>query len=76
MEEQEVYTVTIVRNIGIPISFTIKRWKVIFFVVFLGLLATLIVIGSVDYFFLRLESDELLTQLDQSQKKTELLSRI
>ena len=74
MEEQEIYTITIVRNIGIPISFTIKRWKVIFFLVLLGLVIILMVVGSVDYLFLRLKADELSQKLSETTKKSSLLA--
>lgn len=75
MEEQEVYTITIVRNIGIPISFTIKRWKVLFLFAFLVSFVVMLILGSIDYLFLRLESKNLSQQLNSFTKKNVLLSQ-
>ncbi len=73
MDEQEIYTIMIVRNIGIPISLTIKRWKVLFLMVMLVLFAILLTVGSIDYLFLRLESKKLTKHLVDSRKKVQLL---
>ncbi|MCG8338980.1 MAG: hypothetical protein MJE63_31105 [Proteobacteria bacterium] len=74
MDEQDIYTITIVRNIGVPISFTIKRWKVMFLMGFFALLSLSLLVGSVDYFFLRLKSEQLTNQLSENVKKSDLLS--
>jgi hypothetical protein len=74
MEEQEIYTITVVRNIGIPISFTIKRWKVIFFTTLSAVVSVFLLAGSIDYFFLKLEANELSRQLASATKKSELLT--
>ncbi|MBU2512847.1 hypothetical protein KJ966_16030 [bacterium] len=74
MDEQEIYTITIVRNIGIPISFTIKRWKVLFLIAIIVLFTLLLTIGSIDYLFLRLESEKLTKNLAESREKAVLLS--
>lgn len=74
MDELDVYTITIVRNIGIPVSFTIKRWKVFFLFISLLLFIALLIVGSIDYLFLKLESGELENQLDSTRRKAEILS--
>lgn len=74
MDDQEVYTITIVRNIGIPISFTIKRWKVLFLFVVLISFIILLLFGSVDYLFMRLEAKNLAIQLSESSNKNKYLS--
>jgi hypothetical protein len=74
MDDQDVYTITIVRNIGIPISFTIKRWKVVFLFVMVLLFFSLLIAGSVDYLFLKIESGELVNQLTKTQEKAGILS--
>ncbi len=74
MDELDVYTITIVRNIGIPISFTIKRWKVIFLFITLLLFVFLLIAGSVDYIFLKLESGDLAKQLVSTRQKAEILA--
>jgi hypothetical protein len=74
MDEQDIYTITIVRNIGIPISFTVKRWKVMFLMALFAMLLILLLVGSVDYFFLRLESEGLTHQVTESTMKSDLLA--
>lgn len=74
MDEQEKYTITIVRNIGIPISFTVRRWKVMFFVGVFAVFAVLLVVGSVDYLFLLKESGELRRKLAETREKANLLN--
>ncbi len=72
MEEQDIYTITIVRNIGIPISFTVKRWKVFFILGALVVFAALLLVGSIDYIFLRSKTDDLSKQLELSQDKVKV----
>lgn len=74
MDEQEIYTITIVRNIGVPVSFTIKRWKVLFLLAIISLFTLFLIVASIDYLFLRMESRELSMDLAQSQKRAKLLS--
>ena len=74
MDEQDIYTVTIVRNIGIPISFTIRRWKVLFLFGFLVFLSLVLVIGAIDYFFLRYKSQQLASELKETRNRSELLT--
>jgi len=74
MDAPNIYTITIVRNLGTPISFTVKRWKVRFFLIVFLLFSTFV--GYEAFLYLRLneESKELRKTLAESQKKIELLS--
>jgi len=74
MEEKEVYTITIVRNIGVPISFTIRRRKALFFIMFSCLFIGFLIYASSSYLILQSKSKNLSQQLTQSQKKVKILS--
>ena len=73
MEYQEIYTITIVRNIGIPISFTVKRWKVLFLFVIGLIFATFLIVASIHYLFLLSKVSEVSNKLKVSQKKEKYL---
>lgn len=74
MGESEIYTITIVRNIGIPISFTIKRKKAIFLIAFFCLLLAVLIVASVNYLLLYASTKELSLALEESRKKASVLS--
>lgn len=74
MSTPNIYTVTIVRNLGIPISFTVKRWKVWTFLLAFLLLAVYAGYETFRYLRLREESRDLRKDLFESQKRIELLT--
>ncbi|MCP4756581.1 MAG: hypothetical protein GY866_37440 [Proteobacteria bacterium] len=74
MEDQEIYTVTIVRNIGIPISFTVRRRKILFFLVIFSLIVGFLLYGSAYFLILRSKTKNLATRLETSQKKVRILT--
>lgn len=73
MNNNDVYTITIVRNIGIPVSFTIKRKKIAFYLILLGLITVLLIFGSSQYILLRLDSTNLSKQLNEVNAAKQLL---
>lgn len=74
MAEKEIYTITIVRNIGIPISFTVKRAKALFFVGLFFLVIALLIYASVNYLLLAANTQKLNLDLVESRKKAAVLS--
>lgn len=74
MAEKEIYTITIVRNIGIPISFTVKRKKALFFLSVLFLLFAVLIYAAISYLLLQATTNRLSAALEQAQKKASLLS--
>ncbi|MFH2133036.1 MAG: hypothetical protein ABIK68_21875 [bacterium] len=74
MADKEIYTITIVRNIGIPISLTVKRSKAVFlmvvFIVFLSILSY----ASISYLLLYANTKSLNQELERSQKEVLVLS--
>lgn len=74
MEELDSYTVTIVRNIGIPISFTVKRRKIIFYLIVFCLVSVFLLFGFVRYLLLRTETENLSRQLAKSNHNVKVLS--
>ncbi|MDH5561484.1 MAG: hypothetical protein OEY59_11600 [Deltaproteobacteria bacterium] len=74
MENQDIYTVTIVRNIGVPISMTIRRWKIISFLVIFVLVSLLLLYGSIQFIVLYSKSTKLEERLSQSEKTAKTLS--
>jgi hypothetical protein len=69
-----MYTITIVRNLGIPISFTVKSWKVRFFLLLIIGLSSFVAVEAFRYLRLMDESENLRQALSESRKKIELLS--
>jgi len=74
MSDPEIYTITIVRNIGVPISFTVKRKKALFFLVLGFLLMVVLMYASVSYLLLYSEAENLVMELEASRKKATVLS--
>lgn len=74
MAEKEIYTITIVRNIGIPISFTVKRAKALFFMAVSFLFLALLVYASISYLMLSANAERLKSALEKSQRKATVLS--
>ena len=74
MADKEIYTIMIVRNIGIPISFTVKPAKVLFFLIVFLLLFSILVYASISYLLLHANSKNLNLALKESQKKVTVLS--
>jgi len=74
MDGSNFYTVTIIRNIGVPISFTIKKWKLIFFILFLCVVIGFLFFEAFNYLKLREESTILRAKLKDTDKKVSLLS--
>ena len=74
MDSPDIYTITIVRNIGIPISFTVKRWKIFFF--FTVFLVATILIGFQIFQHLQIKttSEDLLRKLAEAEKTVSVLS--
>lgn len=75
MEEHDIYTITIVHNIGTPISFTIKKWKVYMLLVLLIFSIILILFGSFQYIKLHKEHNALSGTLSKVQQMSELLEK-
>jgi len=73
MPDKEIYTITIVRNIGIPISFTVKPAKVLFFLISFLLLFSILVYASISYLLLNANSENLNLALKESQTKVTVL---
>ncbi len=73
MADKEIYTITIVRNIGIPISFTVKPGKVLFFLIAFLLLFSILVYASISYLLLHANSENINLALKESQKKVTVL---
>lgn len=74
MDAPNIYTITIVSNIGTPISFTVKRWKIRFFFLVFILFLAFIGYEAYQYLLLREESKGLRKDLTDSQKKIGQLS--
>lgn len=74
MDAPNIYTITIVRNLGIPISFTVKRWKVRFFLLLIVGMSSFVAYEAFRYLRLMDESENLRHALSESQKKIEVLS--
>lgn len=75
MEEQDIYTITIVHNIGTPISFTVKKWKIYLSLILFTCSFLLILFGSIQYIKLHKENGELNQSLTKVQKTSELLEK-
>lgn len=73
MEEQDIYTITIVHNIGTPISFTVKKWKVYLFLLLTAFSFLLILFGSFQYIRLHKENSEISQSLEKAQKTATVL---
>lgn len=74
MSDPEIYTITIVRNIGIPISFTVKRTKALFYLSLILLLIAVLIIASVNYLLLHAKTENLARELENSREKAAILS--
>lgn len=74
MAEQEIYTITIVRNIGIPISFTVRRKKALFFLAVLILLFAGLIYASISFLLLHASTKRLNLALEKSMKKAAVLT--
>lgn len=75
LEDSEIYTVTIVRNIGTPISFTVRRWKFIFLTLIALIVIGGLLYGSVNYMLLRSETGSISEKLAETQKKLDVISK-
>jgi hypothetical protein len=74
MDGSNFYTITIIRNIGVPISFTIKKWKLIFFMLLMLVIVGFLIFEAFNYLQLREESSILKVKLEDSDKKVTLLT--
>ncbi|PCI28852.1 MAG: hypothetical protein COB67_05420 [SAR324 cluster bacterium] len=75
MNLDNLYTVTIVRNVGIPISFTVRRWKAIFLLMVCFFFVCFLAAGSIYFLLLRAETQKLETDLASTKTQFEVLSR-
>lgn len=73
LEDKEIYTITIIRNIGIPISFTVKKWKLFALLFLLGGTLLFTTYFSVSYIFVGMERNRLFSELNEAQKKIEVV---
>ncbi|MDT8448393.1 MAG: hypothetical protein RRB13_15980 [bacterium] len=74
-DKKEIYTVTIVRNFGIPLSFTIEKRKVGILTVLAAVIAGLLLYASIDYLVVRAQNRKMRHQLIQSDEKMSQLSQ-
>jgi len=75
MAAPEVYTVTVVRNIGTPVSFALKRRKILYLLIIFIMVLGFLLYGTLNYLFLRTQTQELREQLIRSQDKVKILSQ-
>ena len=73
IEEQDFYTITIIKNIGVPISFTIKKWKLLGLAILFGSSLLFTSYFTLLYLFSGSERNELSRGLEETQKKVDLL---
>ncbi|MCP4297165.1 MAG: hypothetical protein GY786_16310 [Proteobacteria bacterium] len=74
LDDVEIYTVTIVRNIGVPVSFTVRRWKALFIIFASLFLLGLFIYGSVQYVLLKTENKAISNTLEQTNKRLGILA--
>lgn len=74
MEKSNIYTITIINNLNAPISFTIKKWKLVLFISIFCVLFSIFACLSIAYFLIKLEDKKLQKLLVESNKKVELLT--
>ena len=74
MDAPNIYTITIIRNFGSPISFTIRRWKAQLFLAAFLALASYAAWEVFLHWRLKEESRELRKELSDSKKKIGMLT--
>ncbi len=74
MADKEIYTITVVRNIGIPLSFTVKRTKILFFIAVFFICFVILAYASISYLLMYAYAKNLNLALEESQKKANVLS--
>lgn len=75
MEQKEVYTITILRNYGEPISLTLRRKSLILAILVVALVFGLLMVASIDYLLLGKQAKELSRNLESAQKKLVFLTK-
>ena len=73
MEDQALYTVTIVRNIGVPISFSIRRSRVLILLSLLILIFVIVIVGSIRFYIIQVRATEQQKQLEMINQANKLL---
>lgn len=73
MEGQALYTVTIVRNIGIPISFSIRKSWIILLIALLVAIFILVTVGSIRFYILQVQARDQQRQLEEVVYANKLL---
>jgi len=70
---KEIYTVTIVRNFGVPLSFTIAKRKVALLTFIAALLVGFLLFAAVDFLVLRSQNTKVKHQLSIAEGKVKVL---
>lgn len=68
-DKKEIYTVTIVRNFAVPLSFTIEKRKVGLLTMLAAVIAGLLLYASIDYLVIRAQNRKMRHQLAQAEQK-------
>jgi hypothetical protein len=74
MNNSDLYTITIVRNIGIPISFTIKRRKILFYLILVAIISILLILGTSQYVLLKMDTLTMVQELKEVNAEKQLLA--
>jgi len=72
-DNNDIYTVTVVRNFGIPLSFTIAKRKVALIAFLAALVVGFLLFAALDYLVLRSQNAKVKHQLSIAQAKVEVL---
>jgi hypothetical protein len=75
MDSTDIYTFTVIRNHGAPISFTIRRWKLVASIAIFSIFFLISAYFTLMYFLLNAEGNKLKTQLSEVTIQAEQLAK-
>lgn len=75
MDSTDIYTFTVIRNHGAPISFTIRRWKLVATIAILSIFLLISAYFTLMYFLLNAEGNKLQNQLTEVTLQAEQLAK-
>ena len=73
-DTKEIYTITVVRNFGVPLSFTIEKRKVALMAFIAALIAGFLLYAAVDYLVVRAQNSNVKHQLSIAEEKMTALT--
>ncbi|OGH01598.1 MAG: hypothetical protein A2600_11640 [Candidatus Lambdaproteobacteria bacterium RIFOXYD1_FULL_56_27] len=74
-DKKEIYTITVVRNFGVPLSFTIEKRKVALFAFLAAVVAGFLLFAALDYLVIRTQNHKVRNELAAAKDKLTELSK-